>query len=193
MQRVMIVGAPGSGKSTLARRLGEVTGLPVHHMDHIHHLPGWRQRPLEDRLRMAGEIERSERWIFEGGLSDTYAHRAGRADLIVWLDLPLWLSLWRVSRRILHYRGTVRPDMAPGCPERFDLDFYRWILSSDRRTRWRNETLCKRFPEKAVRLRRPGEVSRWLASVEPQGTHGSPARSGRVPMRNIGSTDPLRP
>jgi adenylate kinase family enzyme len=35
MERIMIVGQPGSGKSTLAQVLGEVTGLPVIHIDKI--------------------------------------------------------------------------------------------------------------------------------------------------------------
>ena len=51
MRRVMVIGAPGSGKSTLARALGERTGLPVFHMDHIHHLPGWAERPPPWRRR----------------------------------------------------------------------------------------------------------------------------------------------
>jgi adenylate kinase family enzyme len=33
MHRVAIIGSAGSGKSTLARRLGEITGLPVVHID----------------------------------------------------------------------------------------------------------------------------------------------------------------
>ncbi|SHJ01459.1 hypothetical protein [Wenxinia saemankumensis] len=169
MQRVMIIGAPGSGKSTLARTLGGLTGLPVFHMDHIHHLPGWQQRPRAERLEMAGEIERSERWIFEGGLSETYHRRAERADVIVWLDLPLWLLLWRVARRIVRYRGTVRPDMAPGCPEQFDPDFFRYILTSDRRTRDRNRRFCEAWPDKAVRLRSPRAVARWLEQVRAAG------------------------
>ena len=38
MERVAIVGPGGAGKSTLARRLGELTGLPVIHLDREH----WR-------------------------------------------------------------------------------------------------------------------------------------------------------
>ena len=31
----MVIGCSGAGKSTLARRLGEVTGLPVIHLDRV--------------------------------------------------------------------------------------------------------------------------------------------------------------
>lgn len=133
MQRVMIVGGSGSGKSTLARALGDATGLPVHHMDHIHWMPGWEQRPREQRREMATEIEIGASWIFEGGFSATYAHRLSRADTAIWLDLPVGLRLWRVTKRLLRYWGQERPDMAPGCREGIHGEtwaFYVWIWST---------------------------------------------------------------
>lgn len=45
------------------------------------------------------------------------------------LDLPTPLCLYRAVRRWLDYRGETRPDLTPGCPERFDLEFYRYILT----------------------------------------------------------------
>ncbi|WP_415919948.1 AAA family ATPase [Tateyamaria sp. SN6-1] len=130
MKRVMIVGGPGSGKSTLARRLGTRTGLPVHHMDHIHWMPGWQQRPRDLRREMAMEIEAGAAWIFEGGFSTTYEHRLSRADTVIWLDLPVGLRMWRVTKRLVQHWGQRRPDMAPGCIETVHsetLAFYRFI------------------------------------------------------------------
>ena len=116
MKRVMIVGQPGSGKSTLARALGEVTGLPVFHMDMIHWKPGWVERPLAEKIPMANEIESGRRWIFEGGLSATYENRLARADTLVVLDVPLWRRSWRVFRRTWRDHGTTRPDLPENCP-----------------------------------------------------------------------------
>ena len=82
MKRVMIVGGPGSGKSTLARKLGARTGLPVYHMDHIHWMPGWVERPGHDKDRMTHEIHMKDVWIFEGGHSRTYQERFARADTV---------------------------------------------------------------------------------------------------------------
>ena len=45
--KIAILGTSGSGKSTLAKRLGEAYGLPVLHMDTVHFLPGWVERPFE--------------------------------------------------------------------------------------------------------------------------------------------------
>ncbi|SHH60392.1 AAA family ATPase [Marivita hallyeonensis] len=127
MNRVMILGQPGSGKSTLARIIGERTALPVVHVDRIHHLPGWQERPREEKIAMALEEQAKPKWVFEGGLSTTYADRFERADVVIWLDLPLGLRLWRVFWRTVRHHGKTRPDMQDDCPEGFHYDFYKWI------------------------------------------------------------------
>ena len=69
MRRVMVVGQPGSGKSTLARALGAATGLPVVHLDRLHWMAGWTERPRAERDRLMAEAEAGERWIIEGNYS----------------------------------------------------------------------------------------------------------------------------
>ncbi|PIL21781.1 hypothetical protein P775_02075 [Puniceibacterium antarcticum] len=137
----MIVGQPGSGKSTLARRLGERTGLPVIHIDMIHWQSGWVERPKAQKVAMATEVEAGEAWIFEGGLSRTYDHRLLRADTLIILDLPLWLRAWRVFRRTLRHYGQTRPDLPEGCPERFNLEFWKWIWDTRHTNRAQNLAL----------------------------------------------------
>ena len=130
MKRIMVVGAPGSGKSTLAAKLGEVTGLPVYHMDKIHYKPGWVERSREEKDALTHEVHLKDLWVFEGGHSSTYAERYDRADTLIWLDFPLGLRLFRVLKRSIRYHGKTRPDLADGCPERFDketIEFIRYI------------------------------------------------------------------
>ena len=130
MQRVMITGGPGSGKSTLAQIMGERTGLPVYHMDHIHWTPGWVERAKEDKTPLALDIIAKDQWIFEGGNSATYSDRTARADTFIWLDLPVALRFKRVVWRTIRDSGKVRSDMAPDCPEGFHsetLPFWLWI------------------------------------------------------------------
>ena len=43
--KIAVLGYSGSGKSTLARKLGELYGVPVLHLDAVQFLPGWRERP----------------------------------------------------------------------------------------------------------------------------------------------------
>ena len=128
MKRVMVVGGPGSGKSTFAFALGDITGLPVFHTDRIFHLPGWIQRDRSETITLAGEIEAKAQWVFEGGVSATYANRCARADTIIWLDLPVTLRLRRIVKRWRQYRGQTRPEMADGCPEQLAPDFLAFII-----------------------------------------------------------------
>ncbi len=128
----MIVGQPGSGKSSLATRLGEVSGLPVIHIDRIHWQPGWTERSKVEKTRLCLEAEAGERWVFEGGHSITWPSRLARAELLVWLDRPVVLRLWRVVRRAVTQLGRTRPDMADGCPERLRSlpEFATYILTT---------------------------------------------------------------
>ena len=126
MKRVMIIGGPGSGKSTLAKRVSAITGLPLYHMDQLHFLPGWVEKPKGEWLELIAKIAAREEWITEGGYSATFPIRMPRADTIIWLDLPRLVCFPRVLKRLILHYGRVRGDAAPGCPERLDLDFLKW-------------------------------------------------------------------
>ena len=130
MKRVMIIGQPGSGKSFLARKLGDATGLPVHHMDRIHWQPGWELRSKEEKTALCREVHAQDRWIFEGGFSASWEERLNRCDTLIWLDFPLHVRLLRVIRRTIMNYGQVREDMQDDCPEKFRLEFYQWIWST---------------------------------------------------------------
>jgi len=163
----MIVGQPGSGKSTLARLIGARTGLPVHHMDHIHWMSGWVQRPDAERLAMATAVETSEAWVFEGGFSRTYAHRLSRADTLIILDPPFLLRVWRVFRRTVAQYGKVRADLPEGCPERFDAEFWSYIWRTRHTGRARILALANQAAATTSvhHLRSPGAVRHFLESV----------------------------
>jgi len=117
MKRIMIVGGAGAGKSTFARTLGAQTGLPVHHLDKVFWKPNWQRRAPDETRDMVAELEAQDCWIIEGGIAQSYANRLMRADVVIWLDLPAGLRLWRLARRILKHRIHARPDMPEGCDE----------------------------------------------------------------------------
>lgn len=136
-QRIMIIGQPGSGKSTLAALLGDVTDLPVYHIDkEVHWLPNWVERDRADKARLCAEIHAKDQWIFEGGHSPTWGERLARADMLIWLDVPLWLRYWRVIRRTIMHYGQSRRDLPEGCPEQFSWEFMHFI--------WRTRNTSRR-------------------------------------------------
>lgn len=103
-------------------------GLPVHHLDAMLWRAGWVMTDRETEERTQREVVATDRWIIDGNFGSTMVIRFPRAQAIIWLDYPTWLAMWGVTRRVAHEKGRVRDDMAQGCPERWDLGFYKWVL-----------------------------------------------------------------
>lgn len=124
----MIVGGSGSGKSTLARAIGARLGLPVVHMDALMFSPGWQEVADDVFLARVEAAVARDTWVMDGNYSRTWPQRLARADTVIFLDIPTWLRLWRVIRRVATGYGRTRPDLAPGCPEQIDLGFiFGWV------------------------------------------------------------------
>nr|WP_247876631.1 DNA topology modulation protein FlaR [Ochrobactrum sp. CM-21-5] len=164
IKRIMIIGGAGSGKSSLARALGDITGLPVIHIDTLYWQPDWVMRSRDEIGLLTNEAADNDYWIFEGNHSETMSHRASRADVLIFLDISTLRRLWRVIKRtILHY-GHSRPDMAEGCKERFDWDFLKWVATYRTNGRVRALAFMEKTPEHLVKhhLRTSREVEVFL-------------------------------
>ena len=127
-KRIMIMGPCGSGKSTVARTIGQKLKLPVYHMDQLYWNPGWQAGSAEVLSHRLNEITESEEWIIDGNFSRSLESRLRRSDTIIYLDYSTWRCFWRILKRISKYKNQVRPDMAEGCPEKFDLNFMHYVL-----------------------------------------------------------------
>src|SRR6266508_7057534 len=99
MPRAVILGTSGAGKSTVARALGEAYRLP--HID-LDELTTGSYPPItgEGFVSRVREVVAGPDWIIDGD----YQRRLGdlvlsRAEVAVWLDLPLRVSLARMWRR----------------------------------------------------------------------------------------------
>ncbi|MEQ1604287.1 MAG: DNA topology modulation protein [Pyrinomonadaceae bacterium] len=127
MKKVVVIGSGGSGKSTFSRQLGEVTGLPVVHLDQLYWHAGWVKTPADEwEAIVRRELEKPD-WIMDGNFGGTRPMRLAACDTVIFLDLPRWLCIYRILKRTLTYRKGTRPDMAEGCDERFDPEFMLWV------------------------------------------------------------------
>jgi adenylate kinase family enzyme len=131
MRRALVLGSSGSGKSTFARRLSQITGVPMVSVDAIYWKPGWRPSDAKSFETSMTQIANQPSWIIDGNYltRGAGALRGARADTVFWFDLPRWVCMSGVMLRIAKSHGQVRPEMAEGCPERFDLEFIRYVWS----------------------------------------------------------------
>ena len=174
MQRVLVIGPCGAGKSTAAVELGRLLGLPVHHLDQLHWRAGWVESSREDLLGALAPILAGERWLIDGNYGGTMAGRLDRADTVVYLDYPTRVCLWRAFGRVRRFHGEARPDMTPGCPERFDWQFFFYILTFRRGPRRRTEARLEAHEDKVKRFRHPRVLRSWMDSLAQQ-PQGAPA------------------
>lgn len=128
MKRVLILGCCGAGKSTLARMLSKEVDLPIIHLDQQYWKPNWIEPSKEEWNTKVEDLITQDSWIMDGNYGGTLDMRIKRADTIIYLDASTLTCMSRVIKRIWNYRGSVRPDMPEGCPERFDLDFLHYVL-----------------------------------------------------------------
>lgn len=164
--RILVLGASGAGKSTLARQLGGLLGLPVIHLDQHYHGPGWQEPPREVWDARVAELVGRDRWIIDGNYARSLELRLARADVAIWLDFPRRIYLARALKRVLTHRGEVRPDAAPGCEERFDWAFFKWIWRWPRESRPAVERALAASTVPVVRLASPRELAKLLASLQ---------------------------
>ncbi len=135
MERILIIGCGGAGKSTLARQLGEKLNIPVVHLDKLFWHPGWIESTREEIDSKILEEAKKSAWIMDGNYNRTLPMRMKYCDAVIYLDFSRFACLMGVFKRILTTYGQVRPDMGEGCPERFDLDFLKWIWNFNREKR----------------------------------------------------------
>jgi adenylate kinase family enzyme len=170
-QRILVYGVTGSGKTTLARRIGEITGLPWHSMDdEVGWLPGWVERPVEDQVRMVARLVASESWVLDTAYGHWRDLVLARADLVVALDYPRWVSLTRLVGRTMR-RAFTRETACNG-----NIETWRKVFSSDSILVWHFRSFARKRSRIAaweadlnapsvVRLRSPFETERWLTAL----------------------------
>lgn len=171
---MLVLSSPsGAGKTTLARRLEERLALPRVELDALHWDPGWRQASAEVLRTRVEEALAGPAWVVDGNYGAVRDIVWRRAELLVWLDYPLPLVLWRLLRRTLR-RALTREVLWNGNRERLVANFasrdslFLWAIQTDAKRR-REYTREVQAPEHqhltVVRLGGPRATATWLAGA----------------------------
>jgi adenylate kinase family enzyme len=172
-KRIAVIGGSGAGKTTLARELARrIDGVFVE-VDAIQHKADWtKATPDEIRAGIHAALDGQSRWVVDGTCErEVGDFIASRADIIVWLDLPLAVKLQRLLRRSWH-RVRGREILWNGNVETWRDVFVGRdaVLVHPLRThfRQRRRTLARSDQEKIVRLRSTRDVTVWLSTFPQQ-------------------------
>jgi len=161
-KKIIIVGSAGSGKSWLAKKLAEITGYPLTHLDNEFWRPGWVETPKDEWTEKQFKLISGDRWIIDGNYGGTMELRFAAADLIILLDISRFVCACSAIRR----HGKKRSDLPGYLSEKFDsefADFLKWIWSYPKNGKLRVLSLHKKYPEKAfLILKSRGAVGRFL-------------------------------
>ena len=170
-----MAGDSGSGKTTTSRAIAERLGLPHVELDALFHGPGWTSPPKDEfRLLIAETLDALDGWVADGNYTGSLGPLVlQRAELLVWLDLPLERSVSGASGRRTWRRIRTREELWESknretlrgafFPPR---SLFLWTLKAHFRHRrdWPARFAAQPHLE-VVRLRTPREVERWLAAL----------------------------
>lgn len=167
MKKVLVIGSSGAGKSTFSRRLGEVTGLPVIHLDVLFWNPKWVETPKDEWSKKVEKAVRGDNWIVDGNFSGTMEMRLRECDTVIFLDFPRTVCVYRILKRVLTYRKGTRPDMAQGCDEKFDWEFTKWVWNYPKRSKPKVEALLERFADEKtiIRLKSKRNIEKFFVDL----------------------------
>jgi adenylate kinase family enzyme len=168
--RVLVYGVTGSGKSTAAVSIGARTGLPVTLVDELTWLPGWVPVDTAVQRQMIGEVVEGERWLLDTAYGAWLDLVLPRAELVVGLDYPRWLSLSRLVRRTVSRVITKEP-MCNG-----NVETWRAIVARDSILVWHFRSFARKrarmrawaaSPDgpQVLLFRRPRELEAWIATL----------------------------
>jgi adenylate kinase family enzyme len=170
--RYLIQGVTGSGKSTLAAEISRRTGIPWHSMDELTWEPGWVAVPPDVQRERGAAVCAQDAWVMDTAYSAWLDLALARAEVIVALDYPRWLSLGRLIRRTW-MRVLDKQLICNGNTETWRQVFssesiIAWHFRSFARKRERVRSWHRQSPgPDVVYLTSPRATRRWLATVGP--------------------------
>ena len=156
--------------------------MPHVELDALYFAPDLSRAPLDVLRERTSAAIAGERWVTDGNKRAVRDLVWPRADTVVWLDYPAWVSLRRLARRARSRTTSLRAEAKRtgrrgGLPKQL-LAAARGVLTALRSHRGQRREYPRLFalPENrhlaVARLRSPRATRQWLARV----TEAAPPR-----------------
>lgn len=125
MKKILIIGSCGAGKSTFAKRLHNVLGVKVIHLDQCYWKSNWTRTEKEEWESKTREFIEGDEWILDGNYRSTLDLRLSQADTVIWLDFSPLICYYRTLKRRFKKN---RVDKLDNCDERMTWELMKWVL-----------------------------------------------------------------
>ena len=145
MKKIIVIGCPGSGKSTFSKKLHEITGLKLWHLDMLY----WNSdKTTVDKtvfLDRLSQVLAENEWIIDGNYNSTMELRTKECDTIFFLDYPTDVCLSGVKER----KGKVRSDI-PFVETADDEEFLGFIENYNLQNRPQVIELLQKYSDRNI-------------------------------------------
>lgn len=141
--KIIVLGCSGSGKSTFSKKLHEVSGLPIIHLDNIWWKPNRSHISREKFDKELDEILQGDKWIIDGDYSRTYEIRFKSCDTVIFLDYSFEECMIGIKDRV----GKERSDI-PWTEHELDPELVKLVENYEKDNRPVVLSLLEKYSDK---------------------------------------------
>lgn len=167
--KINIIGYSGSGKSTLTKYIAQYYGYPYLYLDTVNFQAHWAYRNHEEALKLVADFMQHESYVLDGNYHKFfYDRRMQEANYIIFLNFNRFTCLFRAFRRYWRNRGKVRESAADNCIDKFDFEFFMWIIKDGRspKTIQSYQALKKQYPHKFIEIKNQKQLDHFYQHIE---------------------------
>ena len=134
-KRILLLGSVASGKTALARKLAQALLLPIVHVS--------KKNIDLIRAEIKTAVDRPD-WILDGhGPLDLLPVHLKNADVVIYIDLPLWRNIVWLVKRQFKVLFKPRSEMPAGAREWSWPHFKKMYLTLEKQHRLMNPELLR--------------------------------------------------
>mgnify|MGYP000039115669 FL=1 len=157
-KKIIVLGCSGSGKSTFSRKLHELTGLPLTHLDNVWWKADRTHISRDEFDKALDRILQGKEWIVDGDYSRTYDIRFRACDTVFFLDFSEEQCMNGIVERI----GKKRSDI-PWTENALDPELVTLVKEYRTENRPVLYDLIKKYNQKQVIIfKSRAQADEWL-------------------------------
>jgi len=173
LMRINVIGTSGIGKSTFSKCIAKKLNILYIELDALCWKANWTESTDEQFFPKVQQAAAMDDWVLDGNYSKTQHIKWKRVQMVVHLDLPFHIVLYRIIARSL-IRGSKGQELWAGNTETIWRHLFTrdsmiwWVIKTFHKNRKRYPSLFNKTENakiKFVRLRSRKEVEYFLSQL----------------------------